>query len=163
LFSALIPIYSQKVGSLQDITGNGVEVEESLTFISKQTVYWDMLDLLGVLHNARYVVMFERARFDFWSNLGVGPEAPGFDWPYVVARNEVNYKSAIRTEQEVAVTVRIQQIRNSSVTFEHSVVDEHGVVSADGTTTLVRVDAETYRPVSWSDRFRTMVGPYIIR
>lgn len=137
-------------------------MEEGNTFISKQMVYWDMLDLLGVLHNARYVVMFERARFDFWSHLGVGPEAPGFDWPYVVAHNEVNYRSAIRTEQEVTVTVAVRHIRNSSVTFVHRVIDAQGALSADGTTTLVRVDAESYRPIPWSDSFRNLMRPYVM-
>jgi acyl-CoA thioester hydrolase len=138
-----------------------IDMADHQTFISKQLVYWDMLDLLGVLHNARYVVMFERARFDFWSHLGVGPQAPGFDWPYVVARNEVNYRSAIRSEQEVEVTVVIQQIQNSSLTFEHTVIDARGVVSADGATTLVRVDAKSYRPVAWSEGFRELVQPYV--
>lgn len=135
---------------------------EYMTYHSKQRVYWDMLDLLGVLHNARYVVMFERARFDFWSHLGVGPEVPGFDWPYVVARNEVNYRSAIRTEQVVMVSVAVQSIRNSSVTFQHSVIDSAGVVSADGTTTLVRVDPESYRPIPWSQDFREMMQPFTV-
>jgi acyl-CoA thioester hydrolase len=131
-------------------------------FYSKQRVYWDMLDLLGVLHNARYVVMFERARFDFWAHLGVGPEAPGFDWPYLVVRNEVNYKAAIRSEQEATVSVEISGIKSSSVTFRHTLIDAAGVVSAEGSTTLVRVDAESGRPVPWSDNFRKLVGDYVM-
>lgn len=133
-----------------------------LVFESHQIVYWDMLDLLGVLHNARYVVMFERARFDFWSHLGVGPNIPEFDWPYVVARNEVNYRSAIRSEQQVAVTVAVQSIRNTSVTFMHSLFDAAGILCADGTTTLVRVSAEHHRPIAWSQSFRDLMSPYIV-
>ncbi|HLK55303.1 MAG TPA: thioesterase family protein [Chthonomonadaceae bacterium] len=131
-------------------------------FISRQRVYWDNLDLLGVLHNAHYILLFERARFDFWRHNGVGPNAPGFDWPYVVAKNEVNYRQAITSEQDVAVMVAVQRMGASSVTFAHAVYMEDGTLSADGYTVLVRLDAETNRPIPWSKAFREMVKPYLL-
>ena len=130
-------------------------------FISPQRVYWDMLDLLGVLHNAAYIVMFERARFDFWSAHGQGPNDPEFDWPYVVARNSIDYRTAIRSEQTATVTVSVVRMGGSSVTFRHAVFAEAGTLSAEGETVLVRLDPVTQRQIPWSDRFRAMVAPYI--
>ena len=57
--------------------------ETAAPFVNQQRVYWDNLDLLGVLHNAHYILLFERARFAFWEHNGVGPNVPGFDWPYL--------------------------------------------------------------------------------
>ena len=131
-------------------------------FISRQRVYWDNLDLLGVLHNAHYILLFERSRFDFWQHCGVGPNAPGFDWPYVVAKNEVNYRQAITSEQDVIVTLAVQRMGNSSVTFMHEVHAADGSVAAEGYTVLVRLDPETGRPIPWSGAFRAMVAPYML-
>ena len=136
--------------------------EKSGVFISRQRVYWDNLDLLGVLHNAHYILLFERARFDFWQHNGVGPNTPGFDWPYVVAKNEVNYRHAITSEQSVTVTVTVQRMGSSSVTFTHTVYAHDGTLSADGHTVLVRLDGATNRPIPWSEKFREMVRPYML-
>lgn len=135
---------------------------EPVPFISRQRVYWDMLDLLGVLHNAAYILLFERARTDFWRSLGIaGYGAEGMDWPYLVARNEVNYRDAVRTEQEVAVYVWIAALGRSSLTFGHAVYSEDGALVADGRTVIVRIDAETRRPTPWSEAFRARLEPHV--
>jgi acyl-CoA thioester hydrolase len=121
-----------------------------------------MLDLLGVLHNAAYLLLFERARTDFWRMLGAGYGAEGFDWPYLVARNEINYRAPIRNDQAVRVTVAIEGIGRTSVTFAHSILTDDGMLSADGKTVIVRVDSETGRPVEWSEAFRAMIAPYTL-
>lgn len=134
----------------------------AVPFVSRQRVYWDMLDLLGVLHNAAYILLFERARTDFWRSLGIaGYGGEGMDWPYLVARNEVNYRAAIRAEQEVAVYVWVAALGTSSLTFGHEVHAEDGALVADGRTVLVRIDVETRRPTPWSSRFRALLEPHI--
>lgn len=131
-------------------------------FVSVQRVYWDQLDLLGVLHNAAYLLLFERARTDFWRSLGIrGYGDEGLDWPYLVARNEVNYRSAIMGEQEVQVSVWVARIGDSSITFGHEIRRADGAVAADGSTVIVRIDAESQRPVRWTAQFRALVAPYL--
>ena len=137
-----------------------MSVEPSAPFVSRQRIYWDMLDLLGVLHNSAYLLLFERARFDFWRAHGVGPNAPDFDWPYVVARNEVNYRAALTFEQEAQVTVSVQRMGSASVTFAHRVYAENGELAADGITVLVRLDPHSRQPIPWSESFRQMIAPY---
>jgi acyl-CoA thioester hydrolase len=141
----------------QDTSGNGPAV----SFTSKQRVHWDMLDLLGVLHNAAYLLLFERARTDFWQAHGSGYDPETLDWPYLVVRNEINYRAPIRSDQEVSVTVAVAKLGNSSITFAHEVFAAGGELAADGQTVIVRIDAETHRPTPWSDRFRFLVGPHI--
>lgn len=131
-------------------------------FISTQRVYWDQIDQLGVLHNAVYLLLFERARGDFWRSLGIdGYGAPGLDWPYLVVRNEVNYRAPITAEQDVRVGVWVAKLGQSSIVFGHEARAADGTVAADGLTVIVRVDAETRRALPWSPGFRAMVGPFI--
>jgi acyl-CoA thioester hydrolase len=120
-----------------------------------------MLDLLGVLHNAAYLLLFERARTDFWQAHGAGYSAETLDWPYLVVRNEINYRAPIRSDQTVDVTVSVAKLGNSSITFAHEVFAKDGELAAEGQTVIVRIDAQTSRPTAWSDRFRGLVGPYV--
>lgn len=129
-------------------------------FISRQKIYFDMLDMLGVLHNARYLLLFERARFDFWQAHGLEIGSPGLDWPYYVVRNEIDYRAPITRIQEVTVTLSVAELGRSSVTLAHEVFQEDGTLAAEGHTTLVRVDPETQRSVPWSDDFRALLAAY---
>jgi YbgC/YbaW family acyl-CoA thioester hydrolase len=106
-----------------------METETRVPFVSRQRVHFDMLDLLGMLHNAAYLLLFERARTDFWRAHGLSKNVEGLDWPYYVARNEIDYRAPITTEQEVSVTVWVSGMGRSSVTFAHEVFTEEGVRS----------------------------------
>lgn len=133
---------------------------EAVGFISRQWVRFDMMDPLHHLNNAVYLVLFERARFDLWRAHGFGPDSPGFDWPYLVARNEIDYRAAIETEQEVRVTVAVAALGHTSITFAHEIYREDGILAASGNTVLVRVDPHERRPIPWSEEFRALVAPY---
>lgn len=135
-------------------------MESAVPFVSRQRIYFDMLDPLGVMHNSRYLLLFERARFDLWraNDLHIGAE--GLDWPYYVVRNEVNYHAPITRLQEVRVEVIVERLGSSSVTLAHQVFDDAGVCVADGKTVLVRVDPETSRSTPWSDAFRVLLSRY---
>ena len=132
-----------------------------MRFTSRQTVYWDMLDLMGILHNAAYPLLFERARTEFWRSLGYGGYGdPEFDWPYVVARNEVNYRVPIQKDEVIDVTVFVEAIGRTSLTMGHEVLRADGVISADGRTVIVRIDPDTNEPIPWTDELRQKLQQY---
>ncbi len=133
-------------------------------FVNQQRVYWDQLDLLGVLHNGVYPVLFERARTAFWGSLGItGYEDPHMDFPYYVVQNTVNYKQPITTEQDIAISVWIAKLGRTSLTFGHQIRDEANQLVAEGNTTIVRVDSHSRQPIPWSNSFCEMIHPYIAR
>jgi acyl-CoA thioester hydrolase len=127
-------------------------------FVSKQRVHFDMIDQMGIVHNAAYLLLFERARTDYWQSLGVGYGAPGLDWPYLVARNEINYRAALTTDQITEVTVAVSRLGSTSVTFAHEIYDAQGKLCADGGTVIVRVHPDTWRPFPWSKEFHRLVA-----
>jgi acyl-CoA thioester hydrolase len=135
---------------------------DSNTFTSIQPVFWDQLDALGVLHNAHYILLIERARTEFWRSLGVkGYGEENFDWPYYVVRNEVNYRMPILGECKARVTVSIRRVGNASLTFVHEIYREDGALAAEASTVIVRTSSETQRPIPWSDGFRALVAPFV--
>jgi len=130
-----------------------------------QGVYFDDLDALGILHNSRYLVLFERTIGSLWQRLGWSgmPDAQlNPDQFHLVRANHVEYLHPITGVCEVRVRVWVQQLGKTSLTFGLRVqpLDED-VDHATGYRVLVCVEPTTRRPVPWSDAFRKRINAYV--
>lgn len=124
-------------------------------------VYFDDLDAFYILHNARYLLLFERTLGSFWEVLGIGqfePEGVG-DHQHLVRANTIEYLSPVRGTGRVRVRVCVEKLGTTSLTFGFRVMPlDEDRLHAQGTRTIVRVDPETQRPVPWTDEFRARIG-----
>jgi acyl-CoA thioester hydrolase len=112
-------------------------------------VYWEDTDAGGVVYHARYLHFFERARSDWLLALG---------FPQVALRNQTNrlfavsrmdtrFVSPARLEDELEVSVAVEQLRAASVHFSqaiHRVGDNALLATAD--VRAVCLAADTFRP-----------------
>ena len=137
----------------------------AMPFRSVQSVYFDDLDALNILHNVRFLLFMERARGELFNTLGfrwqddlqVNPDK----W-HVVAHHDVRYLSPVRGEGEVCVTVTPIHLGTSSCTLHATVQSLDGAIRfAEGTTRIVRLDPSTNRPCPWSARFRGQMSPLV--
>ena len=139
----------------------------SAPFRSTQRVYFDDLDALDLLHNVRFVLFMERARGELWNALGFRWEddlTKNPDKFHVVAAHEIRYLAPVRGEGELTVELQPTHLGQSSFVIAAKVRAVHGAsVYAEGSTRLVRLDPTTFRPCSWSDRFRAAVEPLLPR
>lgn len=137
----------------------------SSPFRTTQRVYFDDLDALNILHNVRFVLFMERARGELFNALGFRWEddlATNPDKYHVVAAHEIAYLAPVRGEGEVLVEISPIHLGTSSLILEAAVRGKHGdTVYAEGKTRLVRLDPETNRPCSWSERFRAQIAPLV--
>lgn len=125
-------------------------------------VYFDDLDTFHILHNARYLLLFERALGAFWMELGLGSFQDDPDQFHLVARNEVNYRSPVRGVGRVRVRVQVERIGVTSLVmaFRMMPMDEDSEY-ASGSRVLVHVDQKTMTPTPWSEGFRQRLAPYL--
>jgi acyl-CoA thioester hydrolase len=127
-------------------------------------VYFDDLDAFHILHNARYLLLFERTIGSFWEHIGVGQfeATTEGDHDHLVRANSIEYLRPVRGTQKVRVRMWIEKLGRTSLTFAFRLmpmdVDQD---CAMGTRTIVRVDPRTYQPTPWSDDFRERVGPWV--
>ncbi len=139
----------------------------AVPFVSVQRVYFDDLDALNILHNMRYLLFIERARGALFNALG-------FHWQddleknpdkfQVVAENDIKYLTPVRGEGDLAVVLRVPHLGRTSLTIAARVQSpDGGVLYAEGTTRLVRLDPTTFRPAPWSDKFRASVAPLVTK
>lgn len=129
-------------------------------------VYFDDLDAFQILHNARYLLLFERTIGSFWRQLGWGglltPELNP-DQYHMVRANTIEYLHPVRGVGDVRVRIWVEKLGRTSLTFAMQVLPvDHDQVYCRGTRTLVHVDPESQRPTPWTDGFRQRIAPYVV-
>jgi acyl-CoA thioester hydrolase len=125
-------------------------------------VHFDDLDAMGVLHNARYAVLVERAITTWWQARGVSfaggrPTTP--DAFNVVRDFAITYRSPVRGTGEIAIHFWIERIGATSADYRFRVLSSDGAtLHAEGRRLAVRVDQATMRPAPWTDHGRELAG-----
>ncbi|RPE45436.1 acyl-CoA thioester hydrolase [Streptomyces sp. Ag109_O5-1] len=130
------------------------------------TVHFDDLDALGLLHNARYPVLVERAWAEFWQGHGFafeGDWAAAEDACNAVKELRIGYEAPVTRPGTYAVHLWLERLGNTGLTYGFRFCSEDGALTyAQGARVLVRLDAATLRPAPWSERFRA-VGRELLR
>jgi acyl-CoA thioester hydrolase len=127
-------------------------------------VYFDDLDALQILHNSRYLLLFERTIGSFWMRLGWRGPGNGDDpnRHQLVRANHVEYNRPVSGIGEVRVRIWIEHLGRTSLTFGFRMLPmDEDVDYATGSRVMVCVDPVTKRPTPWSDEFRRMLAPFL--
>lgn len=127
-------------------------------------VYFDDLDAFQILHNARYLILFEHAIGSFWRHLGWAGALDFNDNPdqyHLVRANHLEYERPVAGTGEVRLRVWVDALGRTSLTFGLRVMPlDQDIDHARGQRVIVRIDPKTRRPTPWSDEFRSMIAPY---
>lgn len=127
-------------------------------------VYFDDLDAFQILHNARYLLLFEHGIGAFWRHLGWAGELDFNSNPdqyHLVRTNHIEYERPVRGTGEVRIRVWVERLGRTSLTFGFRVLPlDEDVDYAHGTRVIVRVDETSKQPSEWSEDFKRSVAPY---
>lgn len=124
-------------------------------FVLRTRVWFDELDLVGVLHNARYAVHAERATTAWFESRPELADRP--DYVHLVKAYEIEFRAPIAGQGEFDVELRVAKLGRTSCTYGFRIVGLDGTVHAVGTRTIVRVGRDR-RPVAWDAGFRRVHG-----
>ncbi|BCB85760.1 acyl-CoA thioesterase [Phytohabitans suffuscus] len=122
------------------------------------TVYFDDLDPMGIVHNARYAVLLERAVTPYWTVRGHyfdhnGPSTP--DLFHAVREFSITYHRPIRGGGEVLVHFWLDRLGETSARYGFRFLSRDGrTCFAEGRRVIVRLDQATLRPAPWSESAR---------
>ncbi|MFG2957181.1 acyl-CoA thioesterase [Streptomyces sp. NPDC048291] len=123
------------------------------------SVHFDDLDALGMLHNARYPLLVERAWTELWQEHGIrfdGDWATAGDACNVVKELLISYEAPVTRSGGYAVHLWLERLGTTGLTYGFRFCSPDGATTyARGTRVLVRLDAATLRPAPWSEPFRT--------
>lgn len=137
---------------MNDLEAGGIEPP---LHIFRTRVWFDELDKVGVLHNARYAIHAERALTAWYESVPELIEGP--DMRHLVKAYEIEFRVPVAAVGELDVEVRVVKVGTTSCVYEFRFVsDEDGdgkVVHAIGRRTIVRTGPDR-RPTPWSEDFR---------
>ena len=126
-------------------------------------IYFDDLDPFNILHNARYLLLFERAVGAFWMDSGWGSFQDASEHFHLVRHNAIEYLSPVRGVGKVRVRVGIERLGRTSLVFSLRMLPmDRDLDHARGTRTIVHVDRESLQPVPWDEAFRKTMSPWTV-
>lgn len=129
------------------------------------TVHFDDLDPMGIVHNARYAVLLERALSAYWSVRGHSfsngrPTTP--DVVHAVREFAITYLAPIRGTGEVLVDFWLDRLGESSGVYGFRFLSpDLSTVYAEGRRVVVKLDPSTGRPSPWTPHAREVATPLL--
>jgi acyl-CoA thioester hydrolase len=112
-------------------------------------VRWRDIDALAHVNHAVFLTYLEEARDAFYTQL-LGSEPI-----YVVVRLEVNLRAEVRyDDRRVSVRVEVVQLGTTSLTTRETILTPSGEVAADARVVTVRWDADSHKPVPFTEAER---------
>jgi acyl-CoA thioester hydrolase len=112
-------------------------------------VRWRDIDALAHVNHAVFLTYLEEARDAFYAQI-LGSEPI-----YVVVRLEVNLRAEVRyPDRRVSVRVEVVQLGTTSLTTRETILTPSGEVAADARVVTVRWDADSHKPVPFTEAER---------
>jgi acyl-CoA thioester hydrolase len=130
-------------------------------------VHFEDLDAQGVVHNARYVLLLERAMSAYWTRNGYpwDPSSPQFMSVFFVVKEfTITYHAPITRPGPVSVQFWIDRLGTTSAVYGFRVVSQDEAVTyAEGRRVQVRLDPTTLRPAVIGPELRAACEPLLGR
>ena len=112
-------------------------------------VRWRDVDGLNHVNHAVFLTYLEEARDAFYAQIMGGEPI------YVVVRLEVNFRAQVRyPDRRVTVRVEVVQLGTTSLTTRETILTPSGDVAADARVVTVRWDADSHKPVPFTEAER---------
>jgi acyl-CoA thioester hydrolase len=115
-------------------------------------VRWRDVDGLNHVNHAVFLTYLEEARDAFYAQI------MGSEPIYVVVRLEVNFRAQVRyPDRRVTVRVEVVQLGTTSLTTRETILTPSGEVAADARVVTVRWDADSHKPVPFTEAERAQL------
>lgn len=135
-------------------------IDTSEGIVLRKRVYLDDLDGFGMLHHARYALLFDNAVLDFWHDAGwvLDPS----ETVLVIRELTLTYHAPVVGVGDVDVHLWVDRGGTTSVTYRFEVLSaDHTVRHAEGSRVVVNLDPKTLRPAPISDRVWDLAEPLL--
>jgi len=114
-------------------------------------VYYEDTDAGGVVFYANYLKFFERARTEWLRALGYSQQAlvQSHGLMFVVKNTAVDYLAPARLDNELRLTVKVDEFRTASLSFVQEawrMQEGEATLLARGRITIVCVNTASFRP-----------------
>jgi acyl-CoA thioester hydrolase len=134
----------------------GQERQDGSAFHWQAPVYFDDLDAMGMLHNARYFSLTDRTISAFFESRGRRWESDprlNPDQHWAVREQHLAYSTPFRGVGLLDVELSVERLGVTSATYRVR-FSSNGREHASGSRTVIKIDPDTGRPAAWTARTR---------
>ncbi|NQZ11993.1 MAG: tol-pal system-associated acyl-CoA thioesterase [Algicola sp.] len=111
-------------------------------------VYYEDTDVAGIVYNANYLKFFERARTEWFRELGIEQDVMlAQNIGFVIRKVEMDNLLPSRFNDLLNVHCRISQLRKASMQFAQSITNSAGQTICTATFTVACVNLKKMKPV----------------
>jgi len=124
-------------------------------------VRYSEIDLQGIVYNAHYLTYFDIGVHEFFHSLPYDYTAIGRETgqDFNMAMGKVNYRRALRLDENFAVDVSISRVGRSSLTFDLAIwVGDEEEPRATGEIVSVHADQSTNRSTPLPERLLDLLA-----
>lgn len=133
--------------------GNMQTPPEDYHHITKITVRFADLDVMGHLNHAKYLTYMEQARVLYIRDV-CGFEGTWEEFGVILANITCDYHMPVAFAEEVTIYTRCSRMGGKSFDFEYVIQNEAGESVASGKTVLVAFDYEANITISIPQQWR---------
>lgn len=121
-----------------------------MSYSITKTICGFQIDAFGHVNNARYLELYEEARWIIYKQQIDALVAKGF--AFVIVNIDINYRLALNLLDEVEITVNLTQISRRSAVIEQQIRSLSGdKVYSDMKMTFVMMDLETKKSIVFAE------------
>jgi acyl-CoA thioester hydrolase len=144
------------------VSATATDIDLSYGHLTGCPVHFDDLDAMGIVHNARYAIMLERALTAFWAEHGLHFDAGRPSSPDVfgaVREFAISYLSPVTGTGEIALHFWIEHLGTTSAVYGFRFLSaDRAVVHAQGRRAVVKLDPGSLRPAPWTEQTRAVAA-----
>ena len=126
---------------------------DAFPFVHREVVRFRDLDPMGHVNNAVYFTWIETARIEFMRRVGAFDQPDTREMSMILARVELDFRSAAGFGDEVEIGVRVARLGTKSFELEHELRSGDRVV-AEARTVLVAFDYDSNESKEIPDEWR---------
>ena len=116
-------------------------------FLMPVRVYIEDTDAGGIVYYVNYLKFMERARTEFFRELGFGKAGANKEgYQFVVHSAQIEYKKPARLDDMLNVSAKLVKLRGASLFFEQEVRRDDDILS-NAEVKIACVDGASLRPV----------------
>ncbi|MFK3981806.1 acyl-CoA thioesterase [Micromonospora sp. NPDC050397] len=129
-------------------------------------VHFEDLDMMGIVHNAKYALLLERALTPYWAERGFSFENGRLTAPdvfHAVVELSISFRAPIRGTGPILVHFWFERFGTTSAEYGFRLLSADGAtLHAEGRRAIVRLDPATLRPTPWTEA-ALAVGQALLR
>jgi len=118
---------------------------------------WSELDLFGHINNVSYFKYLQASRLNYWESLGLTNWFRDHGIGPILASTRCDFRKPLNYPGNISVRVSVSEMRTTSFSLYHQIIDDAGDLAAEGHDVVVLFDYRKSEKYAIPDDLRRQV------